>query len=232
MATSDYIPDNNKDFKEFEETLNSAVQTNAVAWNIPAGEATDLDTWSTGYLPHYNAIKNENYRTRQQLIDHDVYKKDFVAFLRGFVQSFVVNNKLIPMGTRVGLGLKPRGLNPRTPRPAIDSTPIQSMKPLGGAAVRFTFKVEESSKRIARQPDSNGVRMYYRFIAPGEPLPTSTATDDDSGFSEHFSTRAQFRITFGQERKGHTLQIQSKWVNTSDETKNGQLSELLATVIY
>lgn len=232
MGKNDYIPDNNDDFEKFESTLSSAVQTNAVLWNIPAGEAAELNTWSTDYAPLYDAIKNENYRTRQQLIDHDVYKRDYVQFIRGFVQSFVVNNKLIPMGTRVGLGLHPRGLNPRTPRPNIVTIPIQFMKPMGGAAVKFTFKIEESAKRVARHPDSNGVRMYYRFVAPGAPLPTTKADEDGSGFEEFFSTRAQFRKTFAQDKKGHTLQIQSQWVNTSDESKSGQLSDLLGTVIY
>lgn len=157
--SKDYIPSNNSEFMAFQANLNSEVAANATVWNIPTVEVTALDTWSLGYGPLFEAITNPRTRSQEQVIAHDAYRKDYVAFLRPFVQGFVVNNTLIPISERAAMGLNPRGLNPRSERPAITTSPITDLKSLGGGLVRFAFRVEASNSRSARQPDSNGVEV-------------------------------------------------------------------------
>ena len=238
--TRDYIPSSASDFNSFQENLNEEVTANATAWNVPAPEVTALNTWSAGYEPKYNAIVNKNSRTREQVVAHDQYKSDFVAFLRPFCQSFLTNNLLIPVSERVALGLNPRGLNPPSERPAILSAPIPSMKPLGGGMVQFGFKVADSTSR-GRHPESNGVEVYYRLepvnVGP-QPINDSLVEEEVSGttgneipFEKAFNTRARFVSEMGLQNIGMRLNIYARWVNTSNPVKNGPYSSIISMVI-
>lgn len=238
MPVRDYIPTNNSAFMAFQQNINAQVTANAATWNVPAAEATLLNTWSTGYEPLFESILNKNTRTRQQVLAHDEYRKDFEAFLRPFCQGFLVNNILIPLSERAAMGLNPRGLNPRTERPIITSAPIPSLKPLGGGMVRFSFKVADSNSRTARHPDSNGVEVYYRLedqVVPPQPvndaLIEEEQTADNAHFDNHFSTRARFINDLGLDNIGKRLVLYSRWVNTSDPSKNGPYSSTVSIVV-
>lgn len=225
----------------FQGNLNTEVTANAAIWNIPATEATSLNTWSTGYTPLFNAIVNRNTRTREQILAHKAYRADYEAFLRPFCQAFLTNNVLIPISTRVALGLNPRGLNPPSTRPTITTAPIPSMQPLGGGMVRFGFKVADSNSLRGRHPDSNGVEVYYRLepVSAGpQPLndvlveedASTTATMDD-GYEKSFSTRAVFLHDLGLQNIGQRLIVYARWVNTSDPSKNGPYSSSVSIVV-
>lgn len=240
----DYIPYNNNDFNNFQTYLNEQVTANSVAWNIPAAEQTALDTWSTGYAPLYKAILNLDTRTRAQVMAHDEYRDDYVGFLRPLCQGYLTNNPLIPISDRVAMGLNPRGLNPPSERPSILTAPILELKALGGGLVRFAFKVEASNTRSARQEDSNGVEVFYKLqsqVAEAVPVlaegdePTSDNPSDNGlpseGYEKMFSTRARFIHQLPIQDIGKTLHVYARWVNTSDATKNGPYSMVLATVV-
>ena len=238
-----YIPTNKNDFNNFQLNVNNQVTANATTWNIPGAEATALNNWSMGYDPLYKNVLNKNTRTRQQVIAHDEYRADYVAFLRSFCQGFLVNNTLIPISERAAMGLNPRGLNPRSERPEILGSPIPSLKPLGGGMVQFTFKVADSNSRTARHPDSNGVEVYYKLEpqSVGQPVVlndelieeegSGTMADDDNGFKNMFSTRARFVNELGIDNIGKRLTVYARWVNTSDPVKNGPYSATTSMVV-
>lgn len=244
--SKDYIPSNNNDFFNFQGYLNTEVSTNAVAWNVPASEQTALDTWSNGYGNVYKNITNVETRTRQDITAHDEYRADFVAFLRPFCQGFLTNNLLIPVSDRVAMGLNPRGLNPRSERPYITTAPVPELKALGGGLVRFTFKVEASNKRYARQADSNGVEVYYKLLSQAT-KPEAVVVLEDSldaeadnpadsglptdGYKNMFSTRARFNYQLAIEDIGKTLHVYARWVNTSDAKKSGPYSMVSTAVV-
>ena len=239
----DYIPKNNKDFMSFQQDLKDQVAANAAAWNVPAAEATALDTWSTGYEPLFFSITNKNTRTREQVIAHDEYKADYIAFLRPFCQGFLVNNTLIPISERVAMGLNPRGLKPRSERPKILTAPIPSLFPLGGGMVKFVFKVADSNKRTGRHPDSNGVEVFYKVerlveqpvllndALVEEELAQEKEGRNHDGFDNYFSTRAQFLQELGVDAIGKRLTVYGRWVNTSDSSKSGPYSAVTSMVV-
>ena len=239
--SKDYIPSNNNDFMSFQQDLKDQVTANATAWNVPAAEATALDTWSTGYEPLFFSISNKNTRTREQVIAHDEYKADYIAFLRPFCQGFLVNNTLIPISERVAMGLNPRGLNPRSERPKILTAPIPSLFPLGGGMVKFAFKVADSNKRTGRHPDSNGVEVFYNIESLAEQPVVLNDTlveeeraqekDDHDVFENYFSTRATFVKELGLDNVGKRLTVYARWVNTSDPEKNSQPSSTISMVV-
>ncbi|MDB4655923.1 hypothetical protein OAE48_03650 [Flavobacteriales bacterium] len=242
----DYIPSNNNDFFNFQDFLNVEVTTNATAWNIPAAEQTALDNWSIGYAGVYKNITNVETRTRQDVLAHDEYKLDYIAFLRPFCQGYLVNNPLIPISERVAMGLNPRGLNPPSQRPKITTAPVSGLKALGGGLVRFAFKVEDSNKRSARQEDSNGVEVFFKLVSQAskpEPivvledsLTAETEKAADSGlptddYKNMFSTRARFVKQLEIADIGKTMHVYARWVNTSDATKNGPFSMVSTMVV-
>lgn len=237
MATPDYIPTKPKDFNDFQNNLNTEVTANATAWNIQATAATELDTRSTNFVPIYNAIKNKETRTPQQMVAYRTYRKEYDSFLRTFCQSFLTNNAIIPIDQRKALGLNPRGLNPPSKRPKIDTPPIPSLTALGGGSMRFSFKVEESSKRFGRHPYSNGVEVYYKLETPTTTVNDSlvveetTKEGDYNGFDHVFSTRARFEQELGLDKIGMVLTVYARWVNTSDPSKNSTYSTSVSRVV-
>jgi hypothetical protein len=248
--SKDYIPRNNSKFMSFQDYLNAQVTINAAAWNVPAAEATALSTWSAGFEPLFFTITNKTTRSRGQVIAFDNYRKDYVAFLRPFCQGYLVNNPLIPMSDRVAMGFSPRGLNPRTERAKITTAPVTGLKALGGGLVRFSFKVEASNKRSARQADSNGVEVYYKLLSQPQKVEPIVVLEDSleaaadngvntgadaglptDGYKNMFSTRARFVHQFSIGDIGKTLHVYARWVNTSDATKSGQVSMVSITVV-
>lgn len=233
---ADYIPSNIESFNTFQIRINDQATANAAAWNIPAAEITSLNTWSGDFRPLYEAAVNKNARSRQDVLDYNAYRANFEQFLRGFCQSFLTNNLLIPVGERVALGLNPRGVNPPTPRPDITTAPIPSLTPMGGGMVKLTFKVAESNTRIARHPDSNGIEVYWLL----EPLNGTTPPVTEDGelleeakepYEVMFNSRAQFNKSFGLENIGKRLRVYARWVNTSDAEKSGPFCTEISLVV-
>lgn len=245
MATErDYMPTPNSEFLLFEGDVVDKIVPNAVAYNIPATQVTLLQSWSAGYAPLFNAISIKKNRTTQQIVAHDVYRKDYEAFLRQFIQGFVVNNVLIPMDVRVGMGLRPRGYNPRSKRPKITTFPSALVLAMGGGLIRFEFRVVGTGGRAHRHPYSDGVEIYFQITTSIQPPPVAPVTVEaeeaeeilgtnqtESDYDTHFSTRAMFTKQLSVGDKGKYLHLYARWVNNVNPTLSGPFSPVTTTVI-
>lgn len=167
----DYISSSAIQFNQFQGDLHTAVTLNAVQWGISAPLLGEFTQWSTNYVAFYSQVSIKDKRTKEALDNYKAFVVDYVFFLRSFVQGSLVNNALIPIGTRGALGLNPRGLSPRQPKEKITTEPIVKLIPLGGGLVRFNFKVDAASRLAHMHPDSNGIAIYYRFSSIGNPAP-------------------------------------------------------------
>lgn len=247
-----YIPSNDGEYNDFQEALVGEVNANATAWGIDAADVTELNQWSSDYAPIYKAIKNKEKRTPEQVMAHREFRKLYDPFLRGFCQSFLTNNKRIPISERKAMGLNPRGANAPSERKKITTAPIVSLQSLGGGMLKFGFKVAASNKRTGKHPESNGVMVYYRLLSSKDPIPAPPVVlpvgpeppapdDGDSsskpsglpttdGFMPVFSPRASFTRQLQLEDIGKILHVYAQWVNTSDAAKNGPFS-MVATVV-
>ncbi|MCF8275724.1 MAG: hypothetical protein K9J17_03230 [Flavobacteriales bacterium] len=237
--SKDYIPGPLENFNTFQFNLNAAIQANIAPWNIPATEAATLLTWSDNFVAIYDSVKTKGNRTTVQVVNYKAYRKDYVRFLRGFVQSYVVNNPAIPLGTRVGMGLNPRAASTRGTRPEIETSPIPELLPLGRGLVRMVFKLSASDKRSACHPDSNGVEVFFRLVNPIVPMKELKVAGEelsakdlvDAGFENMISTRAQLRKQFPTNKLGHTLEIYARWINTTDADKSGPFSATISMIL-
>ena len=248
-----YIPRKADDFNKFQNDLLAAMVADGAAWGITAVQIAVLTTWNTDYALLYAKVSNKDRRTREDLDNYRAFLVGYIAFLRVFVQSSLVNNPLIPIGRRGSLGLNPRGLSPRQPKEEITTVPLISLSPLGGGMIRFNFKVDEASKIAHMHPDSNGLAIYYRFTEIGGTVPEpptgpvstlGVAVDAKSnkpqlgsniptieGFELHVSTKAQFKRQMGLQNIGKMLHVFAQWVNSSKPQNNGNFSMVTAIVI-
>jgi hypothetical protein len=232
---SDYIPEKNSEFNEFQDDMHTKVTTNATAWGVPNAQVTQFTTYHTGYVPIYDAVRNKRTRTTEAVIANDAYRLEYDAFLRTLVQGYIVNNPVIPISERAAMGLNPRGLRPRSQRTNMVTSPVPDARPLGGGMIQFTFKVADSAKRASRDPMSNGIMVYFRLVPPSgstEPLVDKPENSSEmDGYEQIFSTRAKFTKQFDRSYIGYTLYFYSRWINTSDPSKNSPFSSLISVVI-
>jgi hypothetical protein len=207
-----------------------------------------LQGWSTNFLPFYNSVKNKDNRTKQQMDDYKVYYNAYAVYLRGYIQANLVNNQLISIGVRGGMGLNPRGLSAREKKVKITTAPATSLKALGGGMVQFTVKIDKDAGKAGILRDSSGLAIYYRFVSPvGPPPPPSTVIgvnpDPDTepnpdaglptatGFEVFVSTKARFAQQMGMDKIGQVLQVYTQWINTSNAEFNGPYSMPISVVI-
>jgi len=250
----DYIPPKLVDFNKFQTDLHLDVVTNATQWGIPALLVSDFTTWHTNHTALYMRVSNKDKRTKEDLDNYRAFQKDYIVFLRALVQGSLVNNALIPIGTRGSMGLNPRGLSPRQPKEKISTVPLITLSPLGGGMIRFNFKVDTGSKIAHMHPDSNGLAIYYRFTEIGGSVPNPPtaaiatlgvavdakgdpiqAADNNipriEGFELHVSTKAQFIRQMGVMHIGQMLHVFAQWINSSKPENNGNYSMVTAIVI-
>lgn len=254
-----YIPRKMVEFNKFQNDLLTEVTANAAAWGITAAQVAEFTQWSTAYAVHYANVSVKAKRTKEGLDNYKAFLIGYVAYLRAFVQGYLVNNTLIPIGTRGSLGLNPRGLSPRQPKEKITTVPIITLIPLGGGLVRFNFKADAASKIARMHPDSNGVAVYYRFSRIGQPVPVAplptaglgmpvTAEGDEpinretaeraenglptaEGYELYVSTRAQFTRQFSLDDIGKMLHVYARWINSSKPENNGNFSMVSSILI-
>ena len=237
----DYIPGNPATFNNWSETLYAFALAQA-ATIIPAAQMAAFTAIRAQYLPLWTAYSNEGTRTKQQAIDYRAFiKNDYVPFLRAFVQGYVVNNIEIPIGTRVGLGLSPRGANPRQAKPVIKAIPTMSVSPLGGGKVSFGF-TPSGNKRTGILTEADGITLFFRTASGKQPvevtindglvpLESVTRTELDGPVESYYSTKARFTLQFARELVGTFLEVYARWTNSSDPSKNGPFSSTIKVVI-
>lgn len=239
----DYIPTNPDGFNTWSEELYAFALAQAVTI-IPAAQMAAFTAIRLLYLPLWTAYKNEVTRTRQQSVDYRQFiKRDYVPFLRAFVQGYVVNNVEIPIGARVGLKLNPRGVNPRVSKPTIKVYPDMSVKPLGGGKVAFAFS-PSGNKRTGILPEADGITITFRIISRNaisqvvindgaEPTTTEhiTAAQVDGPTESFYSTKARFTLQFGREAIGNYLEVYARWTNSSEPSKSGGYTSAVTIVI-
>ena len=236
----DYIPTNPEARNLWSENLYAATLANATAWGIPADKMTEFTDQRTLYTPLYAAFSVKRTRTPEQSENYQNFMRtSYIPFLREFVQGFVVNNSLIPMGTRTGLGLNPRGVNPRKAKPAITVIPIIDVKPLGGGKVAFSFN-PSGNKRAGILNEADGVLLYTRVVTPDRangmalnngPVEVETDPLELVGYDSQFSTKARLTQQFTRDKVGSFLEVYARWANSSNPEKNGPFTTMVKVVI-
>ncbi len=228
MKTPDYIPGTFFGFYNWQQTLYAIVSSNGTTWNIPAAVIATFTSFYTPFGALFQAVTNERTRTPEQLEAYKLYKADYVAFLRAFVQEHLVRNTAIPFEVRKSMGLNPR--EPFYPsRPAITTEPIIALSRVGRATIWFKFMVVDGGKRPKLHPDANAVELQYYFS--DEPPTSVKDLPEGVKLDRHVSTRGSFKRNVGESHIGEYLVVRARWLNTSKEDKSGPVSDFVTIVI-
>jgi hypothetical protein len=228
MKTQDYIPGTFLGFYNWQQMLHAMVSANSLTWNIPAAVMATFTGLFTPFGALFLAVSNARTRTPEQLEAYNVYKAEYVTFLRSLVQEHLVRNAAIPFEVRKSMGLNPR--EPFYPsRPAITTEPIIALSRVGRAMIWFKFFVVDGGNRAKIHPDANAVELQYYFtdVMPANlaELPAGISTDT------HISTRGSIRRNMGENNIGKYLVIRARWVNTANDSKSGPVSAFVYIVI-
>ena len=211
------------EFDEFSDNLSSEVTTNAVAWNIPSGNATALATARGVYAPLYSVITNKRNRTASQVQDHREGRGVFETFIEGFANQFINPNPAITDSKKEELGFTVRSAD-STSRPAITDDVFVKMESLTDGRMRFICRVTSDGNRASVHPDADGVELRYLVstTAPASvsQMPNSTV-----------SPKARFMIQTADGSAGMKIFASLRWVNISSPEKNGPWCPRLEGVV-
>jgi hypothetical protein len=224
--TKDWIPKRDDDFFNKQEAYLDRVNTNKVAWGIPAGAVNVLTVLRAEYEPLYQIVQDKKNRTGGDVAAHRDCRKRYQKALRAFHKEWVLNNSLISVADRVILVGKDRDIEP-TPRPKIATIPIIGLKSMGGGDIEVRCRVTTDQTRFSMHPAADGIECGYVLVPVGE-MPPEGQKDAKKTL---VSKKARFIIHCGDEQAGQRFYGFFRWANQSNPQNNGPWSPAQTVVI-
>jgi len=225
MADSDFIPSGDADFDEWQQNLVTHVNAGGAAWAIPAPRVAALiarqTQWATDYAAGGKHVDRTDSQQLKKTQTRDVYEKE----VRDFVGEFIRKNSLVTDDERRAMKVTVADTEP-TDRPQIETPVFLALLPKAGARFTVECRVEHDSSRPSRHKDADGVELAY-IVAPKDELPANPNVTTES----KLSGKARVRLELSIEDAGKSLHVFARWVNTTDDSKNGPWSGLASKVI-
>ena len=255
-----YVPPTRSGFRAWVNSVYDLVNTNAVLWGIPPALVTQFAALLAQFELLYVATDNKTLRSGSQVIAFRVCKAEFSTFMRNLVQVHLLRNTAIPYETKIAMNLNVR-IDNNNERPDIDSTPIIGLANGNRAVIKIKLYVPDMGKRAKIHPDADAAELRFFITAPPviilpaapvqgsggtppagnsgsvppaptpAPIPVPVPPPASGTVMETFvTTRGSF------ERKmeayiGKAFVVQGRWINTTDESKNGTWSDFFIIVI-
>ena len=225
MADTDFIPSSDADFDEWQQNFVTHVVAGASSWVIPAARVTALTTrqtqWATDYAAGGKHVDRTDSQQLKKTQTRDLYEKE----IRDFVGEFIRKNSEIDDDERRAMKVTVPDTEP-TSRSPIETAPSVTLLPKAGARFTVECRVESDSTRPSRHHDADGVELAYIVAAKTE-LPANPNETTKS----KLSGRARVRLELDIEDAGNSLHLFARWVNTTNDSKNGPWSGLVSKVI-
>jgi hypothetical protein len=117
--------------------------------------------------------------------------------------------------------------NHRAPRTAITNIPFAKVYSVGGGIVNFIVRTDTHAKRAAMDPLADAVEVRGILLAPDEAVPT-----DPSKCDLVFNSKsALFSHAFTPENAGKKFACFLRFINLTDESKDGGWSGVISCII-
>lgn len=224
MSTdNDYVPGGNLEFFNWQSDLITYATTRRVGWGIADDPWTALIDAQTTYNPLFNAIKNKGTRTSAQVEAHTNGRTVYEKIVRDFVQEWLAFNSLVTDADRVSMNITVH-TDERSPRPAIETAPNPSMKPKDGARILCECRVESDSSKPSMHPDADSIEMRFAIGTAAPALPKDCP-------NIKLKSKARFTIELDLADAGKKIFAFFRYINTSDDTKNGPWSTISSSSI-
>jgi hypothetical protein len=203
----DFIPDTDKDFYEWEESLCTYISGTLPAWNIPQTAYAEVDTLRSAFVIAYHAAVGPDPKkseTHEKNRTRDAFKKK----LREFLKAYVTYNPAVTDDERDQAGLpihKPSGghhpIPVSHPIAIVDTSIIRQV----------TLRLLDSITKSRAKPF--GVHGAEALWAKLDHPPTSI----DELTNSAFTTTSSLTLKFGEEDRGKTVYYCLRWENTRGE---------------
>ena len=205
----DYIPGADAAFDAFFHTLRTYVtqkcQGATPAWtHIPAGKVVELvnayaawnDAWVLTQAAHTPSQTREKNRVREAA----------ERVLRKFIQRYIYVDEPVTDLDRDNMNVPNHDVIP-TPHETVDEHVEMSHRPHADLELLFEFRVEGSGERAVPY-GYNGVVLYTRPLADGEPVPGRMDISESKLVS-----RAYHIERFASDLKGRRVAVTAAWEN-------------------
>lgn len=247
-----YVPSTKSGFRSWVNTVITLVVSNAAMWGIPPALVAQLVAMLAQFESLYASVDNKTLRSAAQVIAFETFRKEFTSDMRNLVQVHLLRNAQIPYVTKIVMNLNVRQEG-NSNRPDIDSTPILVLANGNRGVIKFKLLVYDMGKRAKIHPEANGAELRFYITNPPTIVVPATPVQGDNGnradgdspmpiptpvpapmrgtvMETFITTRGSF------DRKmeayiGKAFVAQCRWINSTDESKNGTWSDFINIVI-
>jgi len=227
MKNIDFVPPGNEEFDTFQGILYGYIAAHvpgtAAPWGYPQSRVDTMTVKKNRWDAAWLIGKDENLRNHGDVIEMDEAHVDYESDIRDFVGEFIKKNSLITNEQRSLMGI-PIDDDVNSERPQIETSPLFKVKPLGGARIDLSFRVDKDQTRPSMHPDADVLEFVFKI---GGSAPTKVEDCPE----EKLSTKAHF--TMQMETADITQKIRgfARWRNLVDETKSGTWTEIIVVTI-
>lgn len=225
MADSDFIPSADAEFDEWQQNFVTHAVAGASSWAIPAPRVTDITNRQAEWAADYAAGGKHVDRTDSQQVKKTQTRNVYEKEIREFIGEFIRKNSLIDDDDRRAMKVTVPDTEP-TDRVQIETAPNIRLLPKAGARFIVECRVESDSTRPSRPADADGVELAYIVADKSEPPANPGAATE-----RKLNGSARVRLELNIADAGKSLHCFARWVNATDESKNGPWSTLSSKII-
>jgi hypothetical protein len=225
IIMADYIPHPYSEFDEWQKNFITKLVAGAGSWNIPPARLTALINRQSRWKTDFGRGGKQADRNGSDTLAMQKTYKVYVKELRKFVQEFIARSSLVTNAQRKAMGVTVP-VKKRTSRLPIETAPTVRLIAKEGARFIAECRVESDSNRTSRHKDSDGVELAYMVADKTEP-PANPAETTESKLNG--SARVWLELDIAD--AGKSLHIFARWINTTDDSKNGPWSTIKSRVI-
>ncbi|MBI4833331.1 MAG: hypothetical protein HY811_00725 [Planctomycetes bacterium] len=211
---TNYLPQKDDDFFNFQGNLVNEVVTNT-AWGIMPAAVTALVARRASYEPLYTKSQNKGNRTQADVLAHRQMRELYEKEIRAFVKTWLMFNPMVMDQDRRRMRLTVRDVEP-TPRGKITSFPIIGLIAVGGGSIEVRARVTTDQTRSSMHSLADAVEVRYTLVPKGEMPPD----DPESCPKNQVSKKARFSIACGVKNAGDTFYGFFRWVNLTNPQNN------------
>lgn len=223
MPGTDYIPDPDSEFDEFQKNFMTKLLAGASSWNIPSGRVDALVILQTRWNTDFARGGKEADRRHSDTVAKQGTRKLYEKEIRNVTQEFIAKNSLVNDEQRAALGVTVPDTE-LTDRPAIESRPTVKPEMKGGARLQMEFRVEDDSDRPSMHQHADVVELKWQ-VGGTEPTSPAQCPNTDS-----FS-KAKESMQLDVADAGQFFYGFARWKNNSDNSKSGPFSLLIKIII-
>jgi hypothetical protein len=229
------FPTKDADFNTHFGTVVAYLNTHSVRLLITAVVLSALGDLKTLWDDLYPKSTNTDTATKSIKDQKRQVRKDIETLLREIYAD--IPNSVLITSDRNTLNLKERDTTP-TARGKINTVPGVIIQARTGRLIDVECRVTGDSTRPSRHPDSDAIEWRCNVAPLADTAPTTpppgdptTRVPDAPAFRTGIVSKAKFTVQLPPEDAGKMADVQCRWVNITDSSKNSEWSAVVTVMV-